>query len=90
MSDLLLNFGFVPSSRLDGSHAADGRLMSNHESHAFADAGTAADRAAFADAPADSAAALAARLRLVLKSARASKAHEALFKASRALKSGVN
>ena len=56
---LLLDYGFVPPQRLDGSAVADARLMARHTDYEFAD-DAAADRAA---ADAGGAAGLAARLR---------------------------
>mmetsp|Transcript_25285 Transcript_25285/g.75920 ORF Transcript_25285/g.75920 Transcript_25285/m.75920 type:complete len:401 (+) Transcript_25285:172-1374(+) len=87
--DLLLNHGFVPPQRLDGSAAPDGRLLSRFPDHAFSDASSAADREVADDAEAPAPKRQAARLRLALKSVKTNKNHEVLFKAVRAQAAGV-
>ena len=86
--DLLLDFGFVPNARLDGSASVDGRLVAQGAA-TFADASTAADRATLDDAGASQPAKLASKLRIALKSAKINKKHEALFKAVHAKNAGV-
>ena len=87
--ELLLNYGFVPNSRLDGSNMADGRLVANNPDFSFAEETTTAERATLDDASANAPAKLASKLKITLKSARTNKKHQALFKATKALKAGV-
>ncbi|KAH8060422.1 hypothetical protein JL720_13587 [Aureococcus anophagefferens] len=84
----LLDFGFVPNARLDGSASVDGRLVAQGAA-TFASASTAADQRRFGSAGASQPAKLASKLRIALKSAKINKKHEALFKAVHAKNAGV-